>query len=152
NIAGRGSLGTLVEMPRTTLDLALTERVMEGGLVLETPVPSSSVRGVVRDEHGDPVPGATVGWGHPDQGFTATTNSDEHGAFELDHVPPGAIFLRAGNAELGLARLAPTLASGEELAWNAVLERRDEVAGRVALANGDALDGARVELWGVGVG
>lgn len=127
-------------------------QIVFGGLDLsepgEAPPPPAIVRGIVRDAWGEPVAGAEVGWGLGARPPTTTTTTDETGAFELTDLPlETEVVLRAGGGDLGLARGRFTLRAGEELAWNPLLERGDEVLGRILDPAREPIPGALVELW-----
>jgi len=125
--------------------------LLELDLQTEDVDPSSlaTIRGVVRDALGNPVPNAELGWATPGAAFERVS-SDENGAFELRGVTAGEVEVRAGGGDHGRARTLVKLAANEDLLWNPVLERGDEVTGRVALLHsGSAYPGVRVELWSV---
>jgi RNA polymerase sigma-70 factor (ECF subfamily) len=137
--------GSLVEftLPTVEGDLAATEELFEEA----TPVPSSSIRGVVRDAEGAPRQGVTVVWSAPDRGRVSAV-SGENGEYLLEEVRPGKGVVRAGGGDRGRARGDVTLAAEQELTWNPVLDRGDEVAGRVVLLESkNALSGVLIELW-----
>jgi len=106
-----------------------------------------SVRGVVRDSAGQPVAGALVAWGLPDQAPAGRTTSDASGAFLLEDLGAGELALQAGGGDHGRAATRLTLAEGDERAWDPVLERGAELRGRLVLPGERPLAGARVELW-----
>lgn len=114
------------------------------------PAPTASVRGTLRAADGAPLAGLEVGWGPPGQTLTSWTSSDEHGAYALEDVPAGEWRLRAGGGDDGHASELVTLAGGERRAWNPLVERGDEVRGRVRLSSGEALANLRLELWSAG--
>ncbi len=118
------------------------------GVPLSEAAPTT-LRGSVHDSAGHALEGVGVGWGLPGRAPTDWVHTDAQGAFLLENVTPGEVELWAGGGDHGRARTHLTLAAGEERGWNAVLERGDEVTGRVLLASGDALAGLRVELWSV---
>jgi RNA polymerase sigma-70 factor (ECF subfamily) len=124
--------------------------VFEGALPAVEPEADSTLRGVVRDAFGNPVPGAEIRWALPGGAFEKRVSSDEDGNFELLGVAPGEVVVRAGGGDLGRARANLTLAPDQDGTWNPVLERGDEVTGRVVLQEGARpLSGVLVELWSV---
>jgi hypothetical protein len=110
------------------------------------PLPAS-VHGLVRDALGNALAGVELGWGPPGRTLTQSTTSDENGAFALTDIPAGEVRLRAGGGDQGRADERVTLGAGQEFAWNPLLERGDEVSGRVLTADRKGLAGLRVELW-----
>jgi len=105
------------------------------------------VSGIVRDAGGDPVPGAVVGYGTPGQTLVVQVPCDEQGAFTLEGVPPGEWRLRArGPAGEGRFEERVTLAADASLAWNPLLERGRELAGRLFLPEDKPAAGVEVEL------
>ena len=145
------------------VDLALADRdkiafarqsiVALEGAAMTRPAPAS-LRGVVRDALGSPLPGVGVAWSplHESpgtgKGYLESAVTGDDGAFLLEELPPGEIIVRAGGGDHGRARTDVTLAAGQEHAWNPVLERGDEVTGRVVLLDEEkALSGVLVELW-----
>ncbi len=132
------------------------EIVLSGGFDFagaphEDEQPRVVVHGVVRDALGNPVAGAGVGWGLGARPLTILCSTDESGAFELTDLPADTeVVLRAGGGDLGLARERFTLRADEELAWNPLLERGDEVSGRLFGPDGKPLAGTLVELWSAG--
>jgi RNA polymerase sigma-70 factor (ECF subfamily) len=114
------------------------------------PAPAS-LRGVVRDALGNPLQGVGLAWTpHGGKGYNESAVTREDGAFLLEDIPPGAIVVRAGGGDHGRARSDVTLAAGEALEWNPVLDRGDEVTGRVVLREeANSLAGVLVELWSV---
>lgn len=154
--------------------------LFEGGifaLELDISDPESTaygnIRGVVRDALGNPVPKAHLRWASTGRsqeehlsGLSALLArrqwavagdleqewTDENGAFELSGVPAGEVELWAGGGDHGRARTRLTLAENQDFVRNPVLERGDEVTGRVTLPGGDPFAGATVELWNVSPG
>jgi len=115
--------------------------------------PTGSVRGVVRDAEGRAVVGAEVAWGFGSRPPTSSVTTDENGAYVLADVPcQGEVVLHAGGGDLGRARERFTLRAGEELDWNPLLERGDEVRGQVLGADEKPLVRAAVEVWSLGPG
>lgn len=129
--------------------------VVEGGMLglyqraeIVEPAENATIRGVVRDALGNPVSGAVLRWAVPSG--EKRVSSDETGAFELREVTAGEVVLRAGGGDRGRAHTEVTLAGGQDFTWNPVLERGDEVTGRVVLLEkANTLSGVLVELWSV---
>jgi hypothetical protein len=112
------------------------------------PSEQATLRGVVRDAHGNLVTGAVVCWARPGGAFEERTSTAEDGSFTLPDVAVGEVVVRAGGGDHGIASERLTLAPGQELAWNPALARGDEVTGRVCLFNARmGLARVLVELW-----
>ena len=110
--------------------------------------PRGTMRGVVRDALGNPQKDVEIVCSGAE--YRERALSDENGAYLLENVPAGALVGRVGAGDRGRALTNVTLAAGEDLTWDPVLERGDEVAGRIVLARGEnALSDVLVELWSV---
>ncbi|MCZ6597105.1 MAG: sigma-70 family RNA polymerase sigma factor [Planctomycetota bacterium] len=138
------------EVPRARYaSLALDSRRLARGLVLfddhDSPplAPLATLRGVVRDAEGRPVPGALVAAGRH-----RTTRADDEGVFELTGLDEGTYALRAGGGDHGLAFSELTLGVGGEATWEPWLDRGLELTGRLTDENGAPLGGWLVELQG----
>lgn len=102
------------------------------------------VAGVVRDESGAPLEGATVRANHP----APEVVTDAAGHFELPNLPRSArdtIFVYTHKAGYCLDSAQLDVPEVEHLTLDPVLKRGAEVAGRVVDAGGRPLAGA--ELW-----
>ncbi|HEX6881818.1 MAG TPA: carboxypeptidase regulatory-like domain-containing protein, partial [Planctomycetota bacterium] len=145
----RGALIDRLREDRLRLEeVRVRELVLSAAVALhEEPERKASVRGVVRDAAGRPVAGALVAWGIPDQFPAGRATTDASGTFVLEGLGPGELALQAGGGDHGRATTRVTLAAGDELAWNPVLERGAELGGRLVLPGGAPHAGARVELW-----
>lgn len=109
----------------------------------------ATVRGLVRAPDGRLLAGVEVGYGRPGQGLLARVTSDENGSFELADVPLGTWRFRA-QGPAGRCDELVTVAASEPCAWNPLLERGDELAGRILLPDGEPLAGSELELWSTG--
>jgi protocatechuate 3,4-dioxygenase beta subunit len=144
-----GTFSLIEQKLEVSLSGALAQGRFLGFPSEEAPAPAT-LRGCVRDAAGVPKAGVEVGYGLPERGFAASVVTDENGRFELADVAPGDWTLRAGGGDHGLARELVSLAPGEERSWNPLLDRGDEVSGRILLENGDPLPELEVELWSLG--
>ncbi|MSR61811.1 MAG: sigma-70 family RNA polymerase sigma factor [Planctomycetes bacterium] len=130
------------------LNFDVTRQAIDAGMSpADEPAPLARVHGLVRDASGDALAGVEVGWGPPGRAYTQSAVSDESGVFALTDIPAGEVRLRAGGGDLGRAEERVTLVGDQDLAWNPLLERGDEVSGRVLSAEKKGLVGLRVELW-----
>lgn len=68
--------------------------------------PTGAIRGIVVDEHGEPVPGARVRLFRPGhrRHAVARTVTNEDGLFGFRHVPVGRYVAAAGKREVGRGR------------------------------------------------
>jgi RNA polymerase sigma-70 factor (ECF subfamily) len=151
--AGAGARGFFVrELDVASIELQLGDYTVFGSGEAGVPVQPGKVRGIVRDARGAPAAGVRVAWRGAGQtnGAAGDVNSDADGAFVLENLPPGEVVLQAGGGDHGVARERLELASGEERPWNPLLERGDEVTGRVVLfVPEQPVAGVLVELWSV---
>lgn len=104
----------------------------------------------MRDAAGNGVASAEVRWAPPGGAFEKRVSAGDDGSFTLLEVTPGEVVVRAGGGDNGIASERLTLAPGQNLDWNPLLARGDEVTGRVVLLESEnALSGVLVELWSV---
>jgi len=123
-----------IEKPRPGTEVPVRIELLRGG----------TVRGVVRDEGGQPVAGAEVEAALPGMWFgfdnreVRSGKSGQDGAFELEAVAPGDLVLRASlehylqSEQVKVALANGGVASGVEL----TLTRGEKVSGTVAWADG----------------
>jgi hypothetical protein len=107
---------------------------------------TGALRGVVRDAAGAPVPGALVQVGpERDRRSPFATRTADDGSFALDNVPAGAMQLRAGGGDHGLAHAPIEVVPGQEVAWEGRLDRGVELTGTLVDGRGAPLAGWHVE-------
>jgi hypothetical protein len=107
------------------IELGVTSRVE---LVLELP---ARVVGVVRDERGVAVSGASVVAGTYGDFDSGLAKSGSDGAFRLEDLRAGEISLHVSHREKGKAGTSLTLVAGEESTWDPRLESGQTLGGRV---------------------
>ncbi|HIG06488.1 MAG TPA: carboxypeptidase regulatory-like domain-containing protein [Planctomycetes bacterium] len=126
--------------------------------------PGALIRGIVRDESGDPLEGIEVEATQRPRGSSGKTLSGERGEFVIDTVKPGEYRLTFKGTEWKQHRL--TIETGpDQSAWPAgdfsnfkdridvVLQKAPILTGRVIDPRGNPISRARVQLgqnWGSG--
>ena len=125
---------------RQTIQVAIGEQ-RELTIVLAD---GATVHGVVRDDAGDPVTGASVGFGDRFRDFAcARVLSDAGGRFAIGDLPAGDFELRAGKGDLrAVATLQ--LRAGERSEWNPVLGKGRTIRGSVVDENNRPVAGIEV--------
>jgi protocatechuate 3,4-dioxygenase beta subunit len=112
--------------------------------------PGALIRGIVRDESGDPLEGIEVEATKRPRGSSGSTLSDERGEFVIDTVEPGEYRLTCKGAEWKQQR--QTIETGPD-PIEVVLLKAPILTGRVIDPRGNPIARARVQLgqnWGTG--
>ena len=112
--------------------------------------PGALIRGIVRDESGDPLEGIEVEATQRPRGSSDKTFSDERGEFVIDTVKPGEYRLTCKGTEWKQQRL--TIETGPDQI-EVVLQKAPILTGRVIDPRGNPISRARVQLgqnWGSG--
>jgi len=147
-LTGRPTIGGVVRASEVKLRAEvesgrLADRPLRFGP--DAPPDRVSVVCALRDGSGDAVAGVPVAAVVGERRFTGPTGSD--GTVRLDGFPAGTpIELTAGGGAHGRARTVLRGEAGETLRWEAVLDRGNEVAGRLVGPEGEPLAELRVEL------
>jgi large repetitive protein len=130
--AGQGSTPLLREGERVTVVLA----------------PGATARGRVVDAAtGAPIPGVSVTARADAMGAIFSARSDQHGAYVVTALAPGSYTLSADEPRyVAWSREHVTLAAGQSLATDIVLERGATLTGRTVDPNGLPIDGARIQV------
>jgi RNA polymerase sigma-70 factor (ECF subfamily) len=108
--------------------------------------PPTVLEGTVYDEQNKPVPHAAVCWGEAADLPVERARTDDKGNFRFADVRPGALELRAGGGDAGLARAHVEVAGGKTTHWDARLLRESVIRGRAIDAQGKPLAGWIVEV------
>ncbi len=103
-----------------------------------------TVRGVVTDETGTPVPNALVHHGSLAELASSSSTTDAAGRFELNSLPSGAVELTAWKEGIGSCTTELTLESGSEYTWHPLLSKRPAITGVVLGVDGKPAVGAYV--------
>ena len=112
--------------------------------------PGALIRGIVRDESGDPLAGIELEATQRPRGSSDKTFSDEQGEFVIDTVKPGEYRLTCKGTEWKQQRL--TIETGPDQI-EVVLQKAPILTGRVIDPRGNPISRARVQLgqnWGSG--
>ena len=112
--------------------------------------PGALIRGIVRDESGDPLAGIELEATQRPRGSSDKTFSDEQGEFVIDTVKPGEYRLTCKGTEWKQQRL--TIETGPDQI-EVVLQKAPILTGRVIDPRGSPISRARVQLgqnWGSG--
>lgn len=117
--------------PRTTLQL--TAHLVAG----------VTVRGVVRDDAGQPVAGCDVRV-EDEHGFKSTHETSRSGRFEVVGAPAGKLLLTAGEQGANTVTQAVLAIPGQVVPWDPVLPRTVDLRGRVVDHEGHPVVGADV--------
>lgn len=151
---GFSSFGKVVlkETKKTTIELKLTEEIIEKGLQFKLLYPKLSLIGVVLDPEGNPVPNADVGWRRLRGQFGifrgsrfsyAKTNSD--GEFRLNNLKLGRVEFVAKHSDWSFAHSLKRLTSQEpKTKLTLTMGHRCELRGKL-LASGGRFSAGRVE-------
>ena len=151
---GFSSFGKVVlkETKKKTIELNLTEEVIEKGLQFKLLYPKLSLIGVVLDSEGNPVPNADVGWRRLRGQFGifrgsrfsyAKTNND--GEFRLNKLKLGRVEFVAKHRDWSFAYSLKRLTSQEpKTKLTLTMGPRCELRGRL-LASGGRFSAGRVE-------
>ena len=119
-------------------------------LVLRTPPPAQptttlpTIRGVVRDEHGAPLAGARVTWGHRKDIAQQSTRSRDDGSFVLHNIGVGEVQLRAGGDRHGIAREVIQVHDQSNAVVDLILQPGERILGTVKLPEGSSPEAWRV--------
>lgn len=108
----------------------------------------ATIRGVVTDAFGAPLPQAIVRCGEGMRFATMSTRTDASGAYVLANVPPGNRELRAYHAEWGDVRLQLAAADGAVLEQDVRMPPRASILGVVLDAAGQPAAAAVVFAFG----
>jgi Ca-activated chloride channel family protein len=93
------------------------------GLSQDQPPRTVVVRGVVKDESGAAIPGATITIQSVATGATQAVTSDQRGAYEAKEVPAGALTARSELMGFKTERLSPfVVPPGAVVAWSPTME------------------------------
>lgn len=113
------------------------------------PVGTSKIRGVVTDSAtGEPIVGATIySWGL-DVPHSASTTSDETGAFSFDSLPTGTYELSFGDAGYLNVTKDVRVHDGQSVTTNfALIALNATISGRVSGPGGVPLAGVWISAW-----
>jgi hypothetical protein len=108
-------------------------------------ITSGTIQGIITDEQGAVVPGATVEARNVDTNFTRSFTTDEDGRFTLLSLPPGRYVVsvtKTGFSKLNQENVEITV--GRQLALNLTL-RVSGVSGEVTITSTPTIDTAKVE-------
>jgi hypothetical protein len=134
--------------PGLRLNLSFGSFEVQTGRAEDAAGTPTRVDGVVRGEDGRPCADCPVSFGRTVDRPSATVRSDAQGAFRFDSVPEGALELRAGGGDEGLAHLTVHALRGQTTTVDVQLRREARVEGRVLTRSGEPLAGWRVEWVG----
>ena len=108
-------------------------------------ITSGTIQGIITDEQGAVVPGATVEARNVDTNFTRAFTTDEDGRFTLLSLPPGRYVvsvIKTGFAKLNAENVEITV--GRQLALNLTL-KVSGVSGEVTVTSTPTIDTAKTE-------
>ncbi len=125
------------------------EKVQRRELILGT---EHRLAGIVRDEEGNPVPGAMVAAARtrPRPIFQAETVADENGAFEMRGLPQGGYGISVVAEGYASARMSHVQSNRLDLEF--VMRRKAGVTGRVTRPDGSPIQEYTLELFRVNQG
>lgn len=125
------------------------EKVQRRELILGT---EHRLAGIVRDEEGNPVPGARVAAARtrPRPIYQAETVADENGAFEMRGLPQGGYGISVVAEGYASARMSHVQSNRVDLEF--VMRRKAGVTGRVARPDGTPVKEYTLELFRVNQG
>jgi len=115
------------------------------GIARSQDITSGTIQGIVSDEQGAVIPGATVEAKNVDTNFSRTFTTDSDGRFVLLTLPPGRYVVsvtKSGFAKLNQENIELTV--GRQLSLDIVL-KVSGVAGEVTITSTPTIDTAKVE-------
>ena len=115
------------------------------GVARSQDITSGTIQGIVSDEQGAVIPGATVEAKNVDTNFSRTFTTDSDGRFVLLTLPPGRYVVsvtKSGFAKLNQENIELTV--GRQLSLDIVL-KVSGVAGEVTITSTPTIDTAKVE-------
>lgn len=113
-------------------------------------VPAATLRGIVTDENGSPVPQALVYHGRISELASSSCTTDANGSFELDSLPEGELELTAWKEGVGTCAAVRHVESGNSYAWHPLLTMRPAIVGIVRDVAGKPVAGAYVACANTG--